>query len=206
VSEPTSPEIIRLLTNCIEPNVMRPTANTPRASRRVRPSVEVIAHDRAHDAHQLHLGGLDWSEIAARTGYADRRLARLAVNAYLQKVALERGPEHRRDALQTELDRLDVLQAAVWDRAVTGEPQAIGLALKIIARRCSVLGLDHPDISSMSRPVSIVIGGTSDEYIAGLKAITADSHADRREQPADEMGPAAVRSAASTDLDLVVCR
>ena len=41
--------------------------------------VDVIARDRAYEAHQLLVAGADWTDVAARTGYADGRVASLAV-------------------------------------------------------------------------------------------------------------------------------
>ena len=71
--------------------------------------VDVLAHGRARDAHALRLAGGDWERIAAETGYISGRVACLAVNAWLQKIAVELAPDHRRQALQLELDRLDAL-------------------------------------------------------------------------------------------------
>ena len=67
------------------------------------PGAEVMAHERAYDAHQLRLAGLSWHEIADRVGYLDGRIAAAAVNAYLQKIALEQAPDQRRRALDLEL-------------------------------------------------------------------------------------------------------
>jgi hypothetical protein len=131
----------------------------------------VIAHDRAYDAHQLRLAGADWSEIATRVGYADGRIASLAVTAYLQKIAIDLAPDQRRDALQRELDRLDALQFAYWPAALHGDHSAANIVLKCIARRCTVLGFDRPDDLIATTAPMLVIGGTSEEYVNGVKAI-----------------------------------
>ena len=62
-------------------------ATGPRPNRTPTP-VRVIARDRAYQAHQLRLAGADWAEVAARTGYADGRVASLAVTAFLPRTAL----------------------------------------------------------------------------------------------------------------------
>ena len=133
-------------------------------------TVEVTAPDRARDAHLGRLSGEVWSDIAERTGYVSGRVAAAAVDAWLQKTAVELGRHHRREALRLELARLDRLQAAFWDRAMVGDYHAAEVLLKVSARRCKVLGLDKPD-DSASAPRTVVIGGNSDEYIAGLKAV-----------------------------------
>ncbi len=88
--------------------------------------IEVHAQDRAYTAHQLQLGGVDWTEIAQRTGYLDGRIAAMAVTAWLQKIAVEQAPGQRREALQLELDRLDKLQSGFWTwlyEAITTPPR-----------------------------------------------------------------------------------
>ena len=132
--------------------------------------VEVVAYERARDAHRLRLGGLDWDVIATSTGYADGRIARLAVHAHLQKAAIEQAPEQRKHDLQLELDRLDRLQAAYWDAALDGDVHAAALVLKISAQRSDLLGFDRTD-DLMAKPEVIVIGGTPEEYTAGLRAV-----------------------------------
>lgn len=97
-------------------------ATGPRPNRTPTP-VDVIARDRAYEAHKLRVAGADWAEVAARTGYADGRVASLAVTAFLQKTAVEQGPDHRRDVLRQELDRLDALQFAYWPAAVIWRSQ-----------------------------------------------------------------------------------
>ena len=84
-----------------------------RRSRRTTPRVEVIAHDRAYDAHQLRLAGFDWPEIAQRVGYLDGRIASMSVTAFLQKIATEQSRDHRRAGAALELARLDQLQSRV---------------------------------------------------------------------------------------------
>jgi hypothetical protein len=156
--------------------VGRTAAATAEPACRPRPDrgskhLEVVARDRAHNAHQLHLSGLDWPEIAARTGYLDGPIAAMAVNAYLQKIAVEQAPEHRRQALDLELARLDALQAAYWPAAVAGDLAAAAFVLKVITRRCTVLGFDHPKEDLAGITGTLVVGGDTEQYIAGLKAI-----------------------------------
>lgn len=145
----------------------------PVTRRRLRTSgtkIQVVAEDRAYEAHQLCLRGLGWTEIARHTGYLDGKIAAMAVNAFLQKTALAQEPGRRRQVLDLELARLDELQAAFYPAAMGGDVQAGALVLKVIARRCSIMGFDKADDLSSS-PRTIVISGTPEEYVAGLKAV-----------------------------------
>src|SRR5664279_4151105 len=105
-----------------------------------RHAVDVVARDRTREAHQLHLAGVDWTTVAEQTGYASGRVAKLRVDAYLQKIAVELGPEHRRHDLQLELARLDAIMAAFWPDTMDGHRHAAEVVLKVIARRCKIMG------------------------------------------------------------------
>ena len=51
----------------------------------------------------------------------------------------------------------------------------------MIARRCVILGFDKPADDVASRPRAVVIGGSQEEYVAGLKAVIERAH-DRRDR------------------------
>jgi hypothetical protein len=55
--------------------------------------------------------------------------------------------------------------------ATQGDVKSAQLALKIIVERARLLGLG--EVSEDAKPQTIVIGGTEDEYIAGLKLLIA---------------------------------
>ena len=152
---------------------MSSSARVPRPAR--RPKVEVVAHDSAADAHRLHLAGQGWAEIATRTGYADAKLCAMAVRAYLQRAAVRRGEERRKEDLQLELDRLDALQAAHWERALAGDAKSTAAVLRIIDMRCKLNGFDG-SADVISAPRTIVIDGTPEEYVAQLKAVIENDH------------------------------
>jgi hypothetical protein len=135
---------------------------------RVDDRVEVFAHGHAHDAHALRLAGGDWESIAAETGYVSGRVACLAVTAWLEKIAVELAPEHRRQALHLELDRL---QVPYWEKALRGDDRAAEVVLKVIARRCKIMGFDKPADSLAPGRRTVVVGGTSEQYVATLRAL-----------------------------------
>ncbi len=64
--------------------------------------------------------------------------------------------------------------------AMGGDLNAANFVLKIITQRCRILGFDKPEELTATPPRTVVIGGTSEEYIAGLKALI-----DERDQKAD---------------------
>ncbi len=146
----------------------------------VSATTEVVAYDRARDAHRLRLGGLDWETIAERTGYAGGRIARLAVNGYLEKAAVEQAPEQRQRDLELEVARLDALGAPYWEPALNGNLPAALFVLKLSAQRTALLGLDK---IAEAGPVQdyIVIGGSTEEYTAGLKAVVEQEERERTE-------------------------
>jgi DNA-binding CsgD family transcriptional regulator len=54
--------------------------------------------------------------------------------------------------------------------------------LKLIDRRCSIFGFDRAeeDLSGAAR--TVVVGGNTEEYVAGLQAIDGTPHLSRRER------------------------
>ena len=66
-----------------------------------------------------------------------------------------------------------VLQHGLADVVVgLGAPN---LVLKVIARRCAIMGFDKVDDATETRR-TIVIGGSTEEYIAGLRAVADGTH------------------------------
>ena len=91
----------------------------------------------------MRLAGLDYDTIATRLGYASRGAAHTDISRALEANVAEmnRSAEVLR---QEELQRLDRLQAGVWTAAAAGDTRAVETALRIIDRRCKLLGLDAP--------------------------------------------------------------
>lgn len=88
-------------------------------------------------AVEMVLGGKSYDEIAAALGYANRSGAWKAV----QK-ALSVHEAASVDLLRAlEVDRLDALQDSLWEKAMAGDLQAMGLIVRIIMQRSRLLGL-----------------------------------------------------------------
>lgn len=102
----------------------------------------IVAKRRA-DAIKLRLAGVDYQTIADRLGYKTRGAACQDISRALEKHVAEQtiAVEALREA---ETARLDRLQAGIWSDAVAGDLNAIEKILKIIDRRCKLLGLDKP--------------------------------------------------------------
>ena len=119
---------------------------------------------------ELALAGLCYDDIAEQVGYANRGTAWRTVQSALYERKVESVDEYR----ELELARLDALQSAHWEAALSGgDLKAAELCTKIIAQRIKLLSLDT--ISTETMKPTIVIGGSSTEYIAGLKAISDQS-------------------------------
>lgn len=82
--------------------------------------------------------GATYDEAAEQAGYASRSGAYKALWRALGDRETQAVDEHR----AIELARLDALQAALWERAMTGDVKAAGMVLRIIEQRSRLLGLD----------------------------------------------------------------
>ena len=87
---------------------------------------------------ELANAGLDYDEIAAELGCANRSGAWKAHQRALETHQKETVEGHR----ALELERLDALQLAVWPKAMTGDVRSVVTVLRIIDRRIRLLGLD----------------------------------------------------------------
>ncbi|TSD98881.1 hypothetical protein FOV72_03760 [Gordonia rubripertincta] len=106
---------------------------------------------RAAAALELRRTGLPYHAIADRLGYADESGARKAVTRLLDRREAEGVAELR----AVEGDRLDALQAAAWDAAVSGDLDAIKTVLSVIDRRCRLFGLNAPMPVAVAAAVGI---------------------------------------------------
>jgi len=97
------------------------------------------ADDALKDAEALKLRseGLTYREIAERLGINTSTAYRRVENA-LRAIPADGVDEMR----QLEGERLDKLHAALWERALEGDLQAIDRLLTISNRRAKLFGLD----------------------------------------------------------------
>lgn len=99
--------------------------------------------------------GMTFPVIAERVGYASHAGARAAYWRAMKRTLQEPADEIR----QTEIDRLDRLQLAMWPKAMQGDSTAVATILRIMERRAKLLGLDMP--VKIEQDVTVWEGGES---------------------------------------------
>jgi hypothetical protein len=82
---------------------------------------------------------MTFRQIGADLGFTEQR-AHAIVTQELARLNARRA-EAAEAVSRLELERLDALLRAVWDKAVGGDVKAIAAALKIVERRAALLGL-----------------------------------------------------------------
>lgn len=102
-----------------------------------------VTADRRTKAIALRLAGMDYAAIADRLGYSNRAAACKDITRALAVSLAEQG-RSADELREVELTRLNRLQAAAWAPAVGGDLRAIETVLRVIDRRCKLLGLDAP--------------------------------------------------------------
>jgi hypothetical protein len=113
------------------------------------------------------MAGHSYDDIADEVGYANRGTAWKTVQKALDSRVMQSVDDYR----DAELARLNALEEAHWEAAVSGENlKAAELCLKISTQRTKLLGLDSV-IPEEKQLATIVIGGSKDDYISGLKEI-----------------------------------
>lgn len=89
----------------------------------------------------------------------------------------------RKKSLALDLTRLDLLLKVCMSRAVRGNMQAVLAALKIIQRRCTMLGLHTPQLHTLQIVDATTPKQTStDRLEAALNALVEDQRSERPER------------------------
>jgi hypothetical protein len=89
---------------------------------------------------ELRRAGLTWATIAKETGYSGPSGAYKAYQRAAERLIRPNLEEYR----DMEIDRLDRLQAGVWQSAAQGNVKSIDAVLRIINTRARLLGLEAP--------------------------------------------------------------
>ncbi len=111
-----------------------------------------LAAERRRRCVEFSLQGWTYQQIAEELGYDNRGTVYRLVQTALRGQEVESIHKLR----DLEVARLDELQAAWWDRALSGDAQAAMLAFRIIDRRCKILGMYAPDRHSPSMRARVV--------------------------------------------------
>jgi hypothetical protein len=131
---------------------------------------------------ELRRAGLTWGVIAERTGFSGPSGAYKAYQRAAERLIRPDLEEHR----DTELDRLDRLQATVWAKALNGDWKAIDAVLRISDRRIRILGLEAPKNLNLKADVTVYDATSIEAELARIYAATRTQPANS--QPALEMG------------------
>jgi len=142
------------------------------ANQNTTPTPELI--DTEVRVLELRKTGMTWTRISELTGYAD---ASGAYRAYIR--ALKRVVKEPAEQVRTlEIERLDYLWNSLMAKATDGDPQAIGVMLRIMERRSRLLGLDAP--TKVQQEVTTWEGGDSiDRAVRELAEALSASNGDR---------------------------
>ena len=128
---------------------------------------------RRAQAISLRLAGVDYETIAAKLGYASRAAAYVDIDRALAANKAEEDAA-KETLREVEAMRLDRLQAAVWSDATKGDTRSVDSALKIIAQRCRLLGLDAPTRTRIEIVDEDVARMLVDQLEADFARLTAD--------------------------------
>jgi hypothetical protein len=99
---------------------------------------EVLAKEA--EVVKLRRGGLTWDLIAERVGYSHAASAQKAFERSLARVVAD----DVRAIRQLEYERLDLAQAAIWQKVLNADISAVTALIRIMERRAKLLGLDVP--------------------------------------------------------------
>ena len=92
-------------------------------------------------AYELRLSGKTFKEIAKELKYADASGAYQAYQRAREVVSLDNLGEWR----LLELERLNVIQSALWDKAMEGNIPTINALLRVFDLRAKLIGLYSPE-------------------------------------------------------------
>jgi hypothetical protein len=122
----------------------------------------------------LRKSGMTWEGIANLTGYANASGAYRAYQRAAERMVRPNLEEHR----DIELERLDRIQAGLWDKAITGDTRAVDSLLRVFDRRARLLGLDAPTNLNVKAQVETYDRNSIDTAVAELAALLAGGQTD----------------------------
>jgi hypothetical protein len=153
-------------------------------------SVRLIrGREREREALALRRRGKTFAAIGAELGFTEQAAHRAVQRALAR---LSEQTRHEGEQLRAlELARLDDLLAAVWNAALEGETKAVLAALKVIERRCKMLGLDAPVKQELTGR-----NGRGESFVDALRRFG--------EEPPSEFDDVDVRKLSDEELDTLL--
>jgi preprotein translocase subunit SecD len=131
--------------------------------------------EQARKAYKMRMAGVKWWDIAEELQISEGQV-RKTVADRISEVADLVDYYQKREFLSLELDRLDALQAAMWDDAMDGKVPAVQAVLAVMDRRAKWLGFAEPEQQSVTTN-TIVIPGNTREYVAALQQVRQEIEA-----------------------------
>jgi hypothetical protein len=131
---------------------------------------------QARKAYSMRMAGVKWWDIAEELKMSEGQ-AKKVVADRIAEVAAMVDYHEKREFLSLELDRLDALQAALWDDAMEGKVPAVQAVLAVMDRRAKWLGFAEPDQQQVLTANTIVIPGNTREYVAALQQVRKEIEA-----------------------------
>jgi len=123
---------------------------------------KAVSVNHQKEAFQMYLSGYSITDIASKIG-----VGFATVTSYLNK-ALEEEQEALKDlkvkVKEIELKRLDLLQAAYYEKAMSGDKDSFLVVHKIMERRAKYLGLDSPTEIKGEVNQKVIVGMTFEEW------------------------------------------
>lgn len=121
----------------------------------------IASAERKRLAMGMRKRGCTWVEIAEECGYSSARTAAAEVNKLITEIPQENANNLRK----IEIERLDQLLNAMWDKAMKGDGWAVDRCVKIMERKAKLTGIDAPIVTK----VEVVPEETLDRQIAQLE-------------------------------------
>ena len=131
------------------------------------------AAQRHAEALELRLSGMTYRQIGESMGFTESRAWKIIMDE-LARLNKERS-ELAEDVVRLEVDRLDRFLLGVFPAAESGDEKAIDAAMKIMARRAKLCGLDAPTKIESTGDVTLSV------ILPANETWSADADADSNE-------------------------
>jgi hypothetical protein len=141
-----------------------------------RTNLSVVAEDPNDDvqlakaALALKRRGKSYADIANALGLSSAAAASGIVRNVLADAARLVSDASKAEMMTEELMRLDALQDAAWDQAMTGDTRSLEAVLKVMSHRAKLLGLEASSAIDV-RNQTVVVANDPQAYVDSLRRI-----------------------------------
>lgn len=134
-------------------------------------AIALRENELAMEALRLRRNGYTLAEIAVEMGIPSTRVNGL-VKSRLSAAAELVDQAAKSELLALELERFDAMTKGLWPQASRGDPRSVEALLKVSMARAKLLGLEAPPIQVDARTQTVLVGGSTEEYVAALRSIS----------------------------------